>query len=60
MRDVDHRDAELVVDALDLELELVSQLLVEGSRGSSIEEQLEDEGAREGDALLLPARELAR
>ena len=62
MRDVDERRAELVLDALQLELHLLAQLhveraerLVEQQRGGPV-----DERARERDPLLLAARELPR
>ena len=62
VRDVDERRAELVLDPLQLQLHLLAQLhvqraerLVEQQRSRTV-----DERARERDALLLPARELAR
>ena len=62
MRDVDERDADLVLDALQLELHLLAQLQVE--RAERLVEQqharMVDERPRERDALLLAARELAR
>ena len=62
MRDVDERDPDLVLDALELELHLLAELEVE--RAERLVEQqharVVDERARERDALLLPARELAR
>ncbi len=60
--DVDHGNAHLAVDALDLDLHLLAQVLVE--RPQWLVEQhevgVEDQAAREGDALLLTARQLAR
>src|SRR5438067_2384516 len=62
MRHVDHGDAELAMDALDLHLHLLAQVLVE--RAERLVEQhhvrIEDEPARERDALLLTTRQLAR
>ena len=62
VRHVDHGDAELAMDALDLELHLLAQVLVE--RAERLVEQenvgIEDEAARERHALLLAARQLAR
>ena len=62
VRDVDERDPDLVLDALQLELHLLAELQVE--RAERLVEQ-EDarvvhERARERDALLLTARELPR
>src|SRR3984893_10508301 len=58
MRDVDHGDADFAVDALDLDLHLLAQILVE--RAQRLVEQkhvrIEHETARERDALLLAAR----
>ncbi len=60
VRDVHERRAELVLDPLQLQLHLLSQLdvqgperLVEQERGRAV-----DKGSRECDALLLAAREL--
>ena len=62
MRDVDERDPDLVLDALQLELHLLAELQVE--RAERLVEQEDarvvDERARERDALLLAARELLR
>src|SRR6516165_1255722 len=58
VRDVDHGDADLAMDALDLDLHLLAQVLVE--RAQRLVEQkhirIEHEPARERDALLLAAR----
>ena len=62
MRDVHERDADLVLDPLELELHLLAELEVERAE-RLVEEQHArpvDERARQGDALLLAARELAR
>ena len=62
MRDVDERDADVVLDRLQLELHLLAQLEVERAE-RLVEEQdlrLVDERAGEGDALLLAAGELPR
>ena len=60
MRDVDGGDAELALDAAELELHLLAELSVE--RGERLVEQqqvrLEDQRAGDGDALLLPAGKL--
>jgi hypothetical protein len=57
VRDVDHRDADLAMDALDLDLHLLAQVLVE--RAQRLVEQkhirIEHEAARERDPLLLAA-----
>src|SRR6516162_9869713 len=57
VRDVDHRDADLAMDALDLDLHLLAQVLVE--RAQRLVEQkhirIEQEAARERDPLLLAA-----
>src|SRR5262249_3082538 len=62
VRDVDHGDAELAMDALDLDLHLLAQILVE--RAERLVEQhhvgVEHEAARQRDALLLAAGQLAR
>jgi hypothetical protein len=60
VRHVEHRDAELLVDLLDLELELLAQALVEGAERLVHEDQLRlvDEAAGDRDTLLLPARQL--
>ena len=61
MGDVDERRAELVLDALQLQLHLLSQLHVE--RAERLVEQeggrLVDERPGQGDALLLASRQLA-
>ena len=62
MRDVDRRDAELLLDAPDLGAQRHAQLGVE-VRERLVEEEdarLDGHGARQGNALLLPARELRR
>ena len=62
VRHVDERDADVALDALQLDLQLLAQLQVE--RAERLVEQQHggavDERARERDALLLAARELAR
>ena len=62
MRDVDERDADRLLDVLELDLHLLAELQVE--RAQRLVEQQHagsvDERARQGDALPLPARELAR
>ena len=62
VRDIDEGGAELAVDALDLELQPFAQLLVERAERLVHQQQrrVEDDGARQRDALLLAARELAR
>ena len=62
VRHVDERDADVALDALELDLQLLAQLeveraerLVEQQHGGPVHER-----AREGDALLLAAGELAR
>ncbi len=59
---VDHGDAEAFVQVLQLELHLGAELLVQRPEGLVHEKhrRLEDEGAGQGDPLLLAARELAR
>ena len=62
VRDVDEGDADVVLDRLQLELHLLAELEVERAE-RLVEEQharLVHERAREGDALLLAAGELAR
>ena len=62
MRDVDERDPDLVLDALQLELHLLAELQVEGAE-RLVEEQHArpvHERARERDPLLLAAGELPR
>jgi hypothetical protein len=58
--DEDHRHAELAMQAPDLELHLLAQLLVERRERlvHQHDARLEHERARERDALLLAAREL--
>ena len=62
VRDVEERDADLALDALQLHLHLLAQLQVE--RAERLVEQEHggpvDERARQRHALLLPARQLAR
>ena len=61
MRDVDERGADVAVDLRELDLQPLAQLQVE--RAERLVEQQHrrpvDERARDGDALLLAARELA-
>ena len=62
VRDVDEGDADLGLDALELELHLAAQLEVEGAE-RLVEEQhlgVVDQRAGHGDALLLAAGELVR
>ena len=61
VRDVDRRRAERLVDAADLRPHLEPQLRVEvGERlVHQHQRRLDDDGAGDGDALLLPARKLA-
>ena len=62
MRDVDERDADLALQALQLDLHLLAQLQVE--RAERLVEQQHrrpvHERTRQRDALALPAAELAR
>ena len=60
MGDVDHGDAEALVEVLDLVLHLLAQLLVERAERLVHHDQLglEHERARDRDPLLLAAREL--
>ena len=62
VRHVDHRDAEPLVQAPDLELHLLAQLLVERAERlvHQHELRLEHERARDRDPLLLAAGELRR
>ena len=62
VRDVDRGRAERVVDAADLGPHLEAQLGVEVRQRlvHQDERRLDDDGARDGDALLLAAGELAR
>ena len=62
MRDVDERDADLVLDPLQLELHLLAQLQVERAERLVEQEHTRavDERAGERDALLLAAGELPR
>src|SRR6266850_1055765 len=62
VRHVHHRDADLAVDALELDLHLLAQLLVQRAERLVQQEhvRVEDEAPRERDALLLAAGELAR
>ena len=59
--DVDHRDPELALELLDLELHVLAQLLVERPEGLVHEEQTRLEHHRPGErhALLLAAAQLA-
>ncbi len=62
VRDEDRRDAERALQPLQFEPHLLAQLLVE-VRQRLVEQQhlrLDDDGARERDALLLAARQLVR
>src|SRR5918993_212096 len=60
VRDVHDGDAEPLVKMLDLELHLLAQLLVERAERFVHQHQrrLVDQGPRDGDPLLLPARQL--
>jgi hypothetical protein len=62
VRDVHEGDAEIALERLQEELHLLAQLQVERPERLVEEEhaRVVDERAREGDALLLPARELPR
>ena len=62
VRDVDHRDAQPLVQPAHLELHLLAELLVERAERLVHQHQLrlEHERASDGDALLLPARQLRR
>ena len=62
VRDVENRHAERLLQALDLELHLLAKLAVEGTEWLVHERQSGFEHHRpgEGDALLLPAAQLAR
>ena len=62
VRDVDHRDAEPLVQPAHLELHLLAQLLVERAERLVHQHELglEHERARDGDALLLAAGKLRR
>jgi hypothetical protein len=61
MCDIDERDAEVGLEPLELELHLAAQLEIH--RAERLVEQeyprAVDEGARQGDSLLLAARQLA-
>ena len=62
VRHVDERDADVLLDALQLDLHLLAELEVEGAE-RLVEQQharTVDERARERDALALAARELRR
>jgi hypothetical protein len=62
VRDVQHGYAEALLDFLDLDLHLEAQVLVERAEGlvHQHDRRVEDDRARQGDALLLSAGELAR
>ena len=62
MRDVHERDADLVVDRVELEEHVLAKLQVERGERLVKKQHLRavDEGARNRDALLLAARELVR
>lgn len=62
MRDVHEGDADLGLDALELQLHLAAQLEVEGAEGLVEQQHLGgvDQGAGHGHALLLAAGELVR
>jgi hypothetical protein len=57
MGDIEHRHAEIALDAFDLALQLLTQLAVEGAERLVHQQnrRREHDGAREGHALLLPA-----
>jgi hypothetical protein len=62
VRHVDERDADLLLDRLQLDLEGLAELRVEGAE-RLVEQQdrrVQDQGASEGDPLLLTAGELVR
>ena len=55
MGDIDHGDADLAMDAFELDLHLLAQILVERAQ-RLVEQQhirIEHQPARQGDALLL-------
>ena len=58
----DERDADLALDALELDLHLLAQLEVQGAERLVEQQHLGpvDEGPGEGDALPLPAGQLGR
>ena len=60
VRHVYERDADLGLDAFELELHLLAQLQVQSPQGLVQEQDLRTvhEGAGQGHALLLPSREL--
>ena len=60
--DVNHSDAQIVVDVLDFVLHLLAQLLVQGPQGLVHQDQvrLEHQGAGDGHTLLLTAGQLRR
>ena len=62
MGHIEHGDAEALVDALDLELHLFAQILVQRPQRFIHQHQLrlEDQRTCQGDPLLLPAGELPR
>ncbi len=62
MGDVDGGDAEVLLDAAELQLHLLAQLAVERGERLVQKQEVRAEGQRagDGDALLLPAGELVR
>ena len=62
MRHVDERDADLLLDRLELDLERLPELRVEGAQRLVEQEDggIQDQRPREGDPLLLAAGELIR
>jgi hypothetical protein len=62
VRDVQYGHAEALLDFFDLDLHLEAQVLVKRTERlvHQYNGRVEDDRARQGDALLLPARELAR
>ena len=62
VRDIEHGHAEALLDLLDLDLHLKAQILVERAQRlvHQHDRRVEDDRARERDALLLAARELMR
>src|SRR3954469_25555239 len=62
MGDIEERDTDLLLERLELDLEGLAELRIEGAERLVPKEhgRVEDESARQGNALLLPARELGR
>ena len=62
MGDIDHGATELLVQALDLDAHVVAQLRIEVGKRliEEIEDRITHDGAADGHALALAARQLAR